>query len=76
MADKDVNEEIQKAFKLFDDDKSGKISFENLKRVAVTLGENISDEELKEMIEEADCDGDSQVNEQEFLNIMKKTSLY
>ena len=76
MADKDVKEEIQKAFKLFDDDSTGKITFENLKRVAETLGENLSDEELREMIEEADCDGDDMVSEQEFLNIMKKTSLY
>jgi len=76
MAEKDVKEEIQKAFKLFDDDSTGKITFENLKRVAETLGENLSDEELREMIEEADCDGDDMVNEQEFLNIMKKTSLY
>lgn len=76
MAEKDVKEEIQKAFKLFDDDNTGKISFENLKRVAETLGENLTDEELQEMIEEADCDGDNQVNQEEFLKIMKKTSLY
>lgn len=28
------------------------------------------------MIDEADRDGDGEVNEQEFLRIMKKTSLY
>ena len=31
---------------------------------------------LQEMIDEADRDGDGEVNEQEFLRIMKKTSLY
>lgn len=31
---------------------------------------------LKEMIDEADRDGDGEVNQQEFLRIMKKTSLY
>jgi hypothetical protein len=31
---------------------------------------------LKEMIDEADRDGDGEINEQEFLRIMKKTSLY
>lgn len=76
MTEKDSNEEILKAFRLFDDDDTGTISFKNLKRVAKELGENLTDEELKEMIEEADMDGDGEVNQDEFLRIMKKTSLY
>jgi len=76
MSEKDSKEEILKAFRLFDDDETGKISFKNLKRVAKELGENLTDEELQEMIDEADRDGDGEINEQEFLRIMKKTSLY
>ena len=76
MAEKDSKEEILKAFRLFDDDETGTISFKNLKRVAKELGENLTDEELQEMIDEADRDGDGEVNQDEFLRIMKKTSLY
>jgi len=47
MADKDSREEIIKAFKLFDDNCTGKITFYNLKRIAEELGENIADEELQ-----------------------------
>jgi len=47
MADKDSREEILKAFRLFDDGNSGHITFENLKRVAKELGENVTDEELQ-----------------------------
>ena len=76
MGERDSREEIMKAFRLFDDDETGKISFKNLKRVAKELGENMTDEELQEMIDEADRDGDGEINEEEFLRIMKKTSLY
>ena len=95
MAEKDTKEEILKAFRLFDDDETGTISFKNIKRVAKELGENLTDEELQEMIDEgtqnlishkvqilmfafisADRDGDGEVNQDEFLRIMKKTSLY
>jgi centrin-1 len=75
-AEKDSKEEILKAFKLFDDDETGAISFKNLKRVAKELGENLTDEELQEMIDEADRDGNGVIDQDEFLRIMKKTNLY
>ena len=76
MAERDPREEMLKAFRLFDDDESGKISFKNLKRVAKELGENMTDEEIQEMIDEADRDGDGEINEEEFMRIMKKTNLF
>lgn len=76
MQEKDSKEEVLRAFKLFDDDNTGKITFKNLKRVAKELGENLTDEELQEMIEEADRDGDGEISQEEFLRVMKKTCLY
>merc|ERR1719188_1108988 len=76
MSEKDSKEEILKAFRLFDDDETGFITLKNLRRVAKDIGENMGDEELQEMIDEADRDGDGQISEEEFLRIMQKTSLY
>merc|ERR1712119_17780 len=76
MSEKDSREEILKAFRLFDDDETGFITLKNLRRVAKEIGENMTDEELQEMIDEADRDGDGQVSEEEFLRIMQKTSLF
>jgi len=76
MNERDSKEELLKAFRLFDDDETGKISLKNLRRVAGEIGEHMTDEELQEMIDEADRDGDGEINLEEFLRIMKKTSLY
>ena len=43
--------------------RQGNISFKNLKRVAKELGEWMTDEALQEMIDEAYCDGDGEVND-------------
>ncbi|KAF0877685.1 CETN4 protein, partial [Crocuta crocuta] len=69
-------EEILKAFKLFDDDDTGSITLNDIKRVAKELGENLTDDELQEMLDEADRDRDGEINEEEFLRMMKKTTLY
>lgn len=70
------NDEISRVFNLLDLDKTGLITLENLRSISKELNEEITDEELHEMIAEADTDGDSQINKQEFYEIMKKTSLY
>ena len=72
MGEKDSREDIEKVFKLFDDDNTSRISFRNLARVAEELGENIDDEELQDMINQADRDGDGEINLDEFYRIMKK----
>merc|ERR1719183_1457916 len=75
-AAQDPMDEIRKAFELFDEDKKGRITFRNLKRIAKDLGEKLTDDELQGMIDEFDANQDGEINEEEFVNIMKQTSLY
>ena len=56
--DRDPTDEILKAFKLFDEEGSGKITLRNLRKIARELGENLSDDELQAMIDEFDKDQD------------------
>ena len=76
IMNRDPQEEILKAFRLFASDNPSGITFKDLKRVSRELGEKMSDEELQEMIDEADRNGDGIVDEQEFLRIMRKTNLF
>lgn len=63
-------DEILKAFRLFDDDETGRISLRNMRRVARELGETIGDEELQAMIDEFDRNGDGEIDADEFMSIM------
>merc|ERR1719160_2362212 len=64
-----------KAFRLFDDDQTGTVSFKNLKRVARETNQTLTDDELQEMLDNADKDGDGVLNEEEWLVMMKKLAL-
>jgi len=44
-------EEIKRAFQLFDDDNTGKITLRNLRRVAKQFGDRLEDEELYVVLE-------------------------
>ena len=67
---------MRKAFRLFDSEHRSHIGFKEIKKVAKELGENMADEELNEMIAEADKDGDGELTEEDFIRIMKKVNLF
>lgn len=58
MKARSARNEIMEAFKVFDKDHSGKISATELRSIMCDLGEKMSQEEVEEMIKDADMDGD------------------
>ena len=70
MRDADTEEELIEAFKVFDRDGNGLISGNELQHVMNSLGENISQDEVEEMIKEADLDGDGYINYEEFVKMI------
>ncbi|CAE6014735.1 unnamed protein product [Arabidopsis arenosa] len=70
MKDTDSEEELKEAFRVFDKDQNGFISAAELRHVMTNLGEKLTDEEVDEMIKEADVDGDGQINYEEFVKVM------
>ncbi|KAK6617931.1 hypothetical protein RUM43_014160 [Polyplax serrata] len=58
----DGEEELREAFRVFDKNNDGLISSIELRHVMTNLGEKLSDEEVDDMIKEADLDGDGMVN--------------
>ncbi|KAJ0169862.1 hypothetical protein K1T71_014468 [Dendrolimus kikuchii] len=67
----DSDGDIMKSFRLFDMDDTGYISFDNLKKVTEILGIYLSDEEIDEMIDDADKDFDGFISVQEFMKMIK-----
>ena len=75
MSEKDSAQELENAFDLFDVDGDKQISFQDLKAVATELGEDMTDEELKEMIAGANKgDREGTVNQGGFFNILNKSN--
>lgn len=64
MSDNDREVQLMAAFQTFDLDRSGKISADELRKVMHNLGERLTDDEIDDMIREADIDGDGQINYQ------------
>lgn len=62
MKDTDSEEEMREAFKVFDRSNKGFISAQDLRHVMKSIGEELTDMEIDEMIREADEDGDGRID--------------
>lgn len=75
MADKLTEEQItefKEAFSLFDKNNDGKITTKELGTVMRSLGQNPSESELNDMINEVDMNSDGSIDFPEFLTMMAR----
>ena len=70
MAERPGEEDLGKAFRLFDDGGKGRIDFGDLKRIAGQIGEQIDDDEIQDMINEADRSGTGEISQDDFVKII------
>ena len=66
---------INRIFELFDDDRTGSINVNNIRRVAKELGETMNLPELEEMLQRASSNG-REISREDFYNIMTKKSFW
>ena len=64
--------EFEEAFMMFDKDNDGLITIRELGTVMRTIGQNPTDIELQEMIDEVDADKDNAIDFNEFVSMMSK----
>lgn len=60
--DVDFEAEMKSAFEVFDQDGSGTISLEELRKVMKSFGEILTEDELDSMIKEVDKNGDGTID--------------
>ena len=62
MAKHTNHDGLKEAFNAFDKDNDGYINEEELRHVMTNLGENVTNEELADMMKHADTDDDKKIN--------------
>ena len=70
MANNDIEKQIMEYFKVFDKKGDGFIELDLIKQVLIDLGEKLTDEEMVEMIKDADANEEGLVYYKDFVKKM------
>ncbi|XP_076449599.1 neo-calmodulin-like isoform X2 [Babylonia areolata] len=71
QSEEDEEEELRQAFRVFDKSGCGYITPSDLRAVLQNIGEDLTEEEIDEMIAEVDIDGDGRIDFEEFIACMR-----
>mmetsp|Transcript_72815 Transcript_72815/g.101230 ORF Transcript_72815/g.101230 Transcript_72815/m.101230 type:complete len:115 (+) Transcript_72815:172-516(+) len=70
MAEDGIEKELMEAFKIFDTNGNGTMETDHFKKIIKDLSNNLSEDEIKDMIAEADSDGDGRIQFEDLIKIM------
>ena len=68
-------EEMKKAFKLVVDEETQKITFKSLQKAVRDINKDMKDDEILQLIQEADKDKDGAIGEDDFLKVLVKNNI-
>lgn len=68
--DDDLAQDLVAAFRVFDSDNNGYITFDELKRAMQMIGESVTEKQLQDMLNLADVDKDGRINYEEFARLL------
>lgn len=71
QSEEDEEEELRQAFRVFDKSGCGYITPSDLRAVLQNIGEDLTEDEIDEMIAEVDIDGDGRIDFEEFIACMR-----
>merc|ERR1712054_302856 len=72
LDERNSREEIDRVFNLFDKDRNGTLEADDLSRVCKELGEDMTEEDIREVIGRMDVDGDGAVGLDDFYAVITK----
>ena len=68
-------EEMKKAFKLVVEEETQKITFKSLQKAVRDINKDMKDDEILQLIQEADKDKDGAIGEDDFLKVLVKNNI-
>jgi Ca2+-binding EF-hand superfamily protein len=75
LPSRNPKEELEEAFRLFDIDGTGRITFKNLKDGVTDMGEQSTEQEIIEIIAEADKTGEGDISFEEFIDLIQDNAI-
>ena len=70
IGDKESEEGVLDAFKIFDKDRSGKLEYKELKSILMNTGDNLSEEDVENLLDSVKFDENNQIDYYEFVRKM------